>query len=54
MASTGIKFAFSKAVSIDPCFYISFGKIGLEGYKDFHFNYGAYVRLVMSDAMFSK
>lgn len=54
LADVGIKFAFSKSVSVDPCFYVSFGKIGLEGYKDYHFNYGAYIRLVMSDAMFQK
>lgn len=53
-AATGIKFAFSPSVSIDPCFYVSFGKINLEGYKNYHFNYGAYVRLVMSDAMFNR
>lgn len=53
-ADVGVKFAFSKSVSIDPCFYVSFGKVGLNGYKDYHFNYGAYVRLVMSDAMFQK
>lgn len=53
-AAAGIKFAFSPAVSIDPCFYVSFGKINLEGYKTPHFNYGAYVRLVMSDAMFNR
>ena len=52
MGAAGIKFAFNKWISIDPCFYISFGKVGLNGYKDFHFNYGAYVRLVMSDAVF--
>lgn len=54
VADAGIKFAFSKSVSVDPCFYVSFGKVGLEGYKDFHFNYGAYIRIVMSDAMFNK
>ena len=54
MGAAGIKFAFNKGVSIDPCFYISFGKVGLNGYKNFHFNYGAYVRLVMSDALFQR
>lgn len=54
LADVGIKFAFSKSVSVDPCFYVSFGKVGLTGYKDYHFNYGAYIRLVMSDAMFNK
>ena len=50
----GAKLAFSKSVSVDPCFYLSFGKIGLNGYKDFHLNWGAYIRLVLSDAMFQK
>ena len=50
----GVKFAFSKSISVDPCFYVSFGKIGLNGYKDFHLNYGAYIRLVLSDAMLAK
>lgn len=54
MGAAGIKFAFNKGVSIDPCFYISLGKVGLNGYKNFHFNYGAYVRLVMSDALFQR
>lgn len=50
----GAKLAFSKSVSVDPCFYLSFGKIGLNGYKDFHLNWGAYIRLVLSDAMFNR
>ena len=50
----GAKLAFSKSVSVDPCFYVSFGKIGLTDYKDFHLNWGAYIRLVLSDAMFQK
>lgn len=50
----GVKFAFSKSVSVDPCFYVNYGKVGLNGYKDFHVNYGAYIRLVLSDAMFAK
>jgi hypothetical protein len=54
MGAAGIKFAFNKWISVDPCFYISFGKVGLNGYKDFHFNYGAYIRIVMSDAVFQK
>lgn len=54
MGAAGIKFAFNKWISVDPCFYVSFGKVGLNGYKDFHFNYGAYVRLVMSDAVFER
>ncbi len=52
--AAGVKFAFSKSVSIDPCFYITFGTIGLNGYKSFHFNYGAMVRLVFSDSLFQK
>lgn len=54
MGAAGIKFAFNKWISVDPCFYVSFGKVGLNDYKDFHFNYGAYVRLVMSDAVFQR
>ena len=50
----GAKLAFSKSVSVDPCFYVSFGKIGLTDYKDFHLNWGAYIRLVLSDAMFQR
>ena len=53
-ASAGVKLAFSPSVSLDPCFYVSYGKINLEGYKDCHFNYGVYVRIVMSDAMFKR
>ncbi|MBO4653934.1 MAG: hypothetical protein J5644_00105 [Bacteroidales bacterium] len=52
--NVGVQVAFSKSVSLAPCFYISFGKIDLEGYKEFHFNYGAYIRLIMSDAMFKR
>ena len=54
MGAAGIKFAFNKWISVDPCFYVSFGKVGLNGYKNFHFNYGAYIRLVMSDAVFQR
>ncbi len=54
LADVGVKLAFSKSVSVDPCFYVSFGKVGLNGYKDYHFNYGVYIRLVLSDAMFQK
>ncbi len=52
--AVGVKFAFNESISIDPVFYISWGKINLTGYNDFHFNYGAYVRLVMSDTLFKK
>ena len=50
----GVKFAFSKSVSVDPCLYVSFGKVGLTDYRDFHINYGAFIRLVVSDSMFQK
>lgn len=53
-ASAGIKLAFNKYVSIDPCFYFNAGKFGLEGYKDFSYNFGVLVRIVMNDSMFSK
>ena len=50
----GAKLAYNKSISVDPCFYVSYGKIGLNGYKDFHLNWGAYIRLVLSDAMFQR
>lgn len=50
----GAKLAFNKSVSVDPCFYVSFGKVGLNGYKDFHLNWGAYIRLVLSDSMLQR
>lgn len=53
-ASVGIKLAFNKLVSIDPCFYFNAGKFGLEGYKDFSYNFGVSVRIIMNDSMFSK
>lgn len=53
-ATAGIKIAFNKYVSIDPCFYFNAGKFGLEGYKDFSYNFGVLVRIVMNDSMFSK
>lgn len=53
-ASVGIKLAFNKFVSIDPCFYFNAGKFGLEGYKDFSYNFGVSVRIIMNDSMFSK
>lgn len=53
-ASVGIKLAFNKYVSLDPCFYFNAGKFGLEGYKDFSYNFGVLVRIVMNDSMFSK
>ena len=53
-ACAGIKLAFNKFVSIDPCFYFNAGKFGLEGYKDFSYNFGVLVRIIMNDSMFSK
>lgn len=53
-ASVGIKLAFNKYVSLDPCFYFNAGKFGLEGYKDFSYNFGVLVRIIMNDSMFSK
>ena len=53
-ASAGIKIAFNKYVSIDPCLYFNAGKFGLEGYRNFSFNFGALVRIIMNDSMFSK
>jgi hypothetical protein len=53
-ATAGIKIAFNKYISIDPCFYFNAGKFGLEGYKDFSYNFGVLVRIVMNDSMFSK
>ncbi len=53
-ACAGIKLAFNKFVSIDPCFYFNAGKFGLEGYRDFSYNFGVLVRIVMNDSMFSK
>lgn len=54
MAAAGIKFAFNKSISIDPTFYVSYGTINLRDYKGGHFNFGAYVRIVMSDSIFQK
>jgi hypothetical protein len=53
-AAAGLKLAFNKYVSLDPCFYFNAGKFGLEGYKDFSYNFGVLVRIVMNDSMFSK
>ena len=52
--STGIKLAFNKYISIDPTFYLSASSFGLTGYKNIAFNYGAVVRIFMSDLFFSK
>ena len=40
--------------AINPCFYFNAGKFGLEGYRDFSYNFGVLVRIVMNDSMFSK
>lgn len=53
-AAAGLKLAFNKFVSLDPCFYFNAGKFGLEGYKDFSYNFGVLVRIIMNDSMFSK
>ena len=53
-AAFGLKLAFNKLVSLDPCFYFNAGKFGLEGYKDFSYNFGVLVRIIMNDSMFSK
>ncbi|MBO4654217.1 MAG: hypothetical protein J5644_01570 [Bacteroidales bacterium] len=53
-ATVGIKLAFNQFVSLDPCFYFNAGKFGLEGYKDFSYNFGVLVRIIMNDSMFSK
>lgn len=52
--STGIKLAFNKFFSIDPTFYLSASSFGLTGYKNIALNYGALVRIFMSDLVFSK
>ena len=54
VACAGIQIAFNKYVSLDPCFYFNAGKFGLEGYKDFSYNFGALVRLVLNNNVFSK
>lgn len=54
-AAAGIKFAFNNIVSIDPTFYCSMSKFGIfpgknkGGSNEFGFNYGAVVRIVMTD-----
>ena len=53
-AAAGLKLAFNKYVSLDPCFYFNAGKFGLEGYREFSYNFGVLVRIIMNDSMFSK
>ena len=50
----GVKIVFNKYISIDPLFYLSASSINLTGYKDIRLNYGAYIRIVMSDMVFMK
>lgn len=48
-ACAGLKIAFNKVVSIDPNFYFSASKFGLEGYKDkFSCNFGVLIRFVFN------
>ncbi|MDL2297040.1 hypothetical protein LJC68_04690 [Bacteroidales bacterium OttesenSCG-928-B11] len=53
-ASAGIKLAFNRYISIDPTFYLSASSFGLTGYKDIRLNYGAFIRVTMSDLVFMK
>lgn len=50
----GLKIVFNKYVSIDPVFYLSASSFNLAGYKNIALNYGGYLRIVMSDMVFSK
>lgn len=49
----GLKIVFNKFVSIDPIFYLSASSFNHNGYKNLALNYGAYLRIVMSDLVFS-
>ena len=59
--AAGLKIVCGKYVSIDPTFYCYMGRLGVyqgkntsvEGDNKFTFNYGAQVRIVMSDFFFS-
>lgn len=51
-ASVGLKINVNKEISLDPMFYCSMSRFGLEGYKQFCFNYGVLVRVNMSDRAF--
>lgn len=53
-AALGVKLAFNQYISIDPTFYISASSFNLTGYKDIRLNYGAYIRVIMSDLVFGK
>lgn len=48
-AVAGIKICFNQLISLDPSFYFSASKFGLEGYKDFSYNFGIILRIVFSD-----
>lgn len=59
--AAGLKIVCGKYVSIDPTFYCYFGRLGIyqgknasgQGENKFTFNYGAQIRIVMSDFFFS-
>lgn len=57
--AAGLKIVCGKYVSIDPTFYCYFGRLGIyqgknvAGENKFTFNYGAQIRIVMSDFFFS-
>ena len=59
--AAGLKFVCGKYVSIDPTFYCYMGRLGIyqgkpstgHGENKFTFNYGAQIRIVMSDFFFS-
>lgn len=59
--AAGLKIVCGKYVSIDPTFYCYFGRLGIyqgknasgKGENKFTFNYGAQIRIVMSDFFFS-
>ena len=52
--SAGLKFVVNKFVSIDPAFYGCYSYLNLKalGDRQFSFNYGAMVRVVMNDFFF--
>ncbi|MBR4918077.1 MAG: hypothetical protein IKZ52_02530 [Bacteroidales bacterium] len=59
--AAGLKIVCGKYVSIDPTFYCYMGRLGIyqgkpstgQGDNKFTFNYGAQIRIVMSDFFFS-
>jgi len=54
VAAVGLKMAFNKFISLDPCFYLAASSVHLTGYTNVALNYGLQVRIVMSDAVFGK